>query len=565
MPSDWAAIRTDFPILDQKVHGQPLIYFDNAASAQRPRAVMDALRYYDEHDHANVHRGLHALSTRATEAYEGARVKVAKYLGAASADEIVFTRGTTEGINLVAQAWGGKFVRENDVILLTEMEHHSNLVPWQMLAERTGARLRFVPVREDGTLALEQLPTLLTPEVKLFAFTHISNSLGTINPVADLCRAARAVGAVTLVDAAQSAGHLPIDVQALGCDFLAFSGHKMCAPTGIGALYGRGELLEATPPWHGGGEMIASVTYQRATYKPAPHRFEAGTPNIAGAVGLGAAIDYIEAIGREAIWAHDQSLVDHAYRRMAEIPGIRLLGPASGPKNRGGLVSFVMDGTHAHDIVTIADQAGIALRGGHHCTQPLMAKLGLESSTRASFYFYNTRDEIDRFIQVLSERASSTGKFALPLGEIYEMVVSDHSSRPRNFGSISEGAIHTHGDNPSCGDTIDLYLRLNENNVDEIKFTGSGCTICMTSASLMTMKLKGKPVAEAKRLAELFKAEVTGTADELVGRGPRELGDLNVLRGVRKFPQRVKCAMLAWRAFEQALEANVGEAQVSTE
>jgi cysteine desulfurase/selenocysteine lyase len=562
---DWAAIRADFPILDQEVHGRPLIYFDSAASSQKPRLVIEALRHYYEHDHANVHRGLHALSTRATEAYEGARAKVAKYLGATSAEEIVFTRGTTEGINLVAQAWGTRFVRAGDVILLTEMEHHSNLVPWQMLAERTGAQLRFVPVREDGTLELESLPRLLTPEVKLFAFTHISNSLGTINPVAELCAAARAVGAVTLVDAAQSAGHLPVDVQAMGCDFLAFSGHKMCAPTGIGALYGRAEILEATPPYQGGGEMILSVTYERATYKSAPHRFEAGTPNIAGAVGLGAAIDYLEAIGREAIWAHDQSLVDHAYQRMAEIPGIRLLGPTSGSKNRGGLVSFAMDGTHAHDIVTIADEAGIALRGGHHCTQPLMAKLGLESSARASFYFYNTHDEIDRFIQVLSERASSPGKFALPLGEIYEMVVNDHSSRPRNFGPIREGAIHTHGDNPSCGDSIDLYLRLGENKVDEIKFTGAGCTICMTSASLMTIKLKGKSVAEAKRLAGLFKAEVTGTSDESVNRGPRELGDLNVLRGVRKFPQRVKCAMLAWRAFEQALESNAGEASVSTE
>ncbi|KAB2642860.1 MAG: aminotransferase class V-fold PLP-dependent enzyme, partial [Verrucomicrobia bacterium] len=250
---DWTAIRADFPILDQEVRGKPLIYFDNAASSQKPRAVIDAVSRYYERDNANVHRGLHELSSRATDAYEGARTKVAAYLGAASAEEIVFTRGTTEGINLVAQTWGAKFVREGDVILLTEMEHHSNLVPWQMLAERTGARLRFVPVTEDGTLALERLGEWLTPEVKIFAFTHISNSLGTINPVADLCRAARAVGAVTLIDAAQSAGHLPVDVREMGCDFLVFSGHKMCAPTGIGALYGRAELLDAMPPWHGGG------------------------------------------------------------------------------------------------------------------------------------------------------------------------------------------------------------------------------------------------------------------------------------------------------------------------
>ncbi len=398
----WDAIREDFPILHQEVHGRPLIYFDNAASSQKPRAVIEALRHYYEHDNANVHRGLHALSTRATEAYESARAKVAHYLGAASVDEIIFTRGTTEGINLVAQAWGGKFLRPGDVILLTEMEHHSNLVPWQMLAERSGARLRFVPVREDGTLALDQLPALLTPEVKLFAFTHISNSLGTINPVAELCRAARAAGAVTLVDAAQSAGHLPIDVREMDCDFLALSGHKMCGPTGIGVLYGRAELLEAMSPWHGGGEMIVSVSYEKSTFKNAPHKFEAGTPNIAGAVGLGAAIDYLENIGRGAIFAHDAQLAQYAMRRLEELPGVRVLGPRA---SRGGLVGFVMEAAHPHDLTTYADQHGLALRGGHHCNQPLMKKFGLPGTTRASFYFYNTTSEIDRMIEILASAA----------------------------------------------------------------------------------------------------------------------------------------------------------------
>ena len=395
---DWAALREDFPILAQQVHGHPLIYFDNGATSQKPRPVIDALRHYYEHDNANVHRGLHELSSRATEAYESARVKVARYLNAVSPDEIVFTRGTTEAINLVAQSWGGKFVRAGDVILLTEMEHHSNLVPWQLLAQRTGARLRFVPVREDGTLALDQLDALLTPEVKLFAFTHISNSLGTINPVAELCRAARAVGAVTLVDAAQSAGHLPIDVQQLGCDFIAFSGHKMCAPTGIGALYGRAELLAAMPPWQGGGEMIVSVSLESSSYKDAPHRFEAGTPNIAGAIGLGAAIDYLEGIGREHIFQHDSRLVAYAIERLAELPGMRILGPLG---QRGGLVGFVMEGTHPHDLTTYADQFGLALRGGHHCNQPLMKKFRLPGTTRASFYFYNTTAEVDRMIEIL--------------------------------------------------------------------------------------------------------------------------------------------------------------------
>jgi cysteine desulfurase/selenocysteine lyase len=395
---DWHAIREDFPILREQAHGHPLIYFDNAATSQKPGAVIDALRRYYEHENANVHRGLHELSARATEAYEQARQRVATYLGATNAEEIVFTRGTTESINLVAQAWGGKFVRAGDVILLTEMEHHSNLVPWQFLAERTGARLRFVPVLDDGRLDLEQLASLLTSEVKIFAFTHISNSLGTINPVSELCQKARAVGALTLVDAAQSVGHLPIDVQELGCDFLAFSGHKMCGPTGIGGLYARAEVLDSIPPWHGGGEMIVSVTLEKSAFKKAPHRFEAGTPNIAGAIGLAAAIDYIERIGRPAIFEHDSDLANYAAQRLSELPGMHIFGPT---KQRGALVGFVMDAAHPHDLTTFADQYGLALRGGHHCNQPLMRRFGVPGTTRASFYFYNTREEVDRMIEIL--------------------------------------------------------------------------------------------------------------------------------------------------------------------
>ena len=395
---DWKAIREDFPILREQAHGHPLIYFDSAATSQKPRAVLDVLRNYYEHENANVHRGLHELSSRATEAYEKSRQRVASYLGAASADEIVFTRGTTESINLVAQAWGGKFLCDGDVVLLTEMEHHSNLVPWQLLAERTGAQLRFVPVCDDGTLALDRLSSLLTPEVKLFAFTHVSNSLGTINPVRKLCENARAGGTLTLVDAAQSAGHMPINVRELGCDFLAFSGHKMCGPTGIGALYGRAEILDSIPPWHGGGEMIVSVTLEKSAFKKAPHRFEAGTPNIAGAIGLAAAIDYIESIGRAAIFEHDAQLAGYAMERLAELPGMRVLGPSA---ERGALVGFVMEAAHPHDLTTFADQYGLAMRGGHHCNQPLMRRFGLPGTTRASFYFYNTKEEIDRMIEIL--------------------------------------------------------------------------------------------------------------------------------------------------------------------
>lgn len=398
--NDWDRIRTDFPILDQTVHGHPLVYFDNAATTQKPRAVIEALSHYYEHDNANVHRGLHELSARATDAYEKSRQRVAEFIGAASAEEIVFTRGTTESINLVAQAWGGKFLRAGDVILLTQMEHHSNLVPWQLIAERVGARLRFVPVNDDGTLALEELSSLFTPEVKLFACTHVSNSLGTINPVAELCARARAVGAVSLIDLAQSAGHMPVNVREIGCDFAAFSGHKMSGPTGIGALYGRADVLDAMPPWHGGGEMIVSVTLEKSTFKKAPQRFEAGTPNIAGAIGLAAAIDYLEGIGRAAIFEHDASLTAYALGRLAELPGLRLLGPAG---KRGASISFVMTSAHPHDLTTFADQHGLALRGGHHCNQPLMRRFGVPGTTRASFYFYNTTAEIDRMVEILRE------------------------------------------------------------------------------------------------------------------------------------------------------------------
>jgi cysteine desulfurase/selenocysteine lyase len=399
---EWAALRQDFPILDQKVHDQPLIYLDNAATTQKPRAVLDALRNYYEKDNANVHRGIHELSNRATAAFEAARARAAKFINARSAEEIVFTRGTTEGINLVASAWGSKHIKAGDKILLTEMEHHSNIVPWQLLAERTGAKLLFLPITGDiGLLDMNHLDEWLTKEVKLFAMMHISNSLGTINPVAEMCARARKLGVTTLVDAAQSAGHRPLDVQEMGCDFLVFSGHKMCGPTGIGVLYGRHEVLEKMPPYQGGGEMILSVEYEKSTWKPAPHRFEAGTPDISGVVGLHAAMDYLDKIGRDNIAHHDQELGAYAYARLSQLKsGIRLFGPHIG---RAGLVSFLLKDVHAHDVVTVADQRGVALRGGHHCNQPLMRKLGVESTARASFYFYNTTEEIDRFADVLTE------------------------------------------------------------------------------------------------------------------------------------------------------------------
>ena len=404
MPSAWDNVRADFPILHQQVNGKPLVYLDNGATSQKPRQVIDALVRYYERDNSNVHRGLHALSTRATDAYEGARTRIAKFLNAADPAEVLFTRGTTESINLVARSWGQAHLKPGDVVLTTEFEHHSNLVPWQQAAKASGATLKYVPLLGldgEGGLDLAALDKLLTPQVKLFAFTHISNTLGTINPVAELCRRARAVGAVTVIDAAQSVGHAPLDVQAIGCDFLAFSGHKMCGPTGIGVLYGRRALLDKLAPDETGGGMVVSVTYEGATWKPAPERFEAGTPNVAGAIGLGAACDYLDALGRDKIAAHDDALIKIAMEKLTALPGIRIIGPRKGAE-RSGLVSFAFENVHAHDIVTFADEDGVALRGGHHCNQPLMRKLGLTSTTRASFYLYNTEEEIDRLVASLS-------------------------------------------------------------------------------------------------------------------------------------------------------------------
>ena len=398
---DWSALRADFPILDQKVHGKPLIYFDNAATSQKPRAVIQSLVNYYERDNANVHRGIHELSMRATTAFEAARTRVAKFINARSADEIIWTRGTTEAINLVANTWGAKHLKSGDVILLTEAEHHSNIVPWQLLAQKTGAKIAYIPVTGDeGTLDLSKLESLLTKQVKLLSMVHISNSMGVVNPVSELCARARNLGIVTLVDGAQSAGHMPVDVQAIGCDFFAFSGHKICGPTGIGALYGRQEILETLPPYQGGGEMILTVGYDKSEFKPSPHRFEAGTPDISGPIGLHAAMDYLDAIGRDNIWKHDQELANYAYDQLAALKNIRLFGPKTG---RAGLVSFLLKDVHAHDVVTLADQGGVALRGGHHCTQPLMHKLGVESTARASFYFYNSKAEVDRFVEVVKE------------------------------------------------------------------------------------------------------------------------------------------------------------------
>ena len=393
---DVAAIREDFPILDQEVNGHRLVYLDNAASSQKPRVVVQALDRYYENDHANVHRGIHELSTRATDAYEHARARAAQYMGASDASEVVFVRGTTEGINLVAAAWGLDNISEGDEILLTVLEHHSNIVPWQLLAARTGARLRSLDISDDGRLRLDQLGDLLTDRTRLMGVTHVSNALGTVNPVKEIVEVAHAAGAKVLVDGAQAAPHLPIDVSELGCDFYAFSGHKMCGPTGIGVLWGRRELLEAMSPYQGGGEMIEIVELERSTFKAPPQKFEAGTPNVADAIGLAVAMDYLDSLGLERVVEHEHELIEYALERTRDVPGLRAFGP-QGP-DRSGVFSFELAAVHPHDLAQIFNDRGIAVRAGHHCNQPLMRRLGLGATTRASFYIYNDRDDVDALV-----------------------------------------------------------------------------------------------------------------------------------------------------------------------
>lgn len=400
-PYDVNALRREFPLLAQQRAGRPLAYLDNAASAQKPHAVLDAVEEYYRHDNANVHRGLYDLARRSTERYEDARHTVARFLNAHEPAEVVWVRGTTEAINLVASAWGGANLRPGDEIVLTVLEHHSNIVPWQLIAERTGARLRYLDVDDDGRLQLETLDTLLSDRTRIVAIGHVSNALGTIHPIRDIAERVHRAGALLLVDGAQGAPHLKIDVQALGCDFYTLSGHKMAGPMGIGALWARRELLDEMPPYHGGGEMIDVVTLEGSTYKEAPHKFEAGTPNVAGAVGLAAAAEFLTRVGHDALWAHEQELVRYGLERLDTVPGLRLFGVRK-PESRTAVFSFTLDGIHAHDVATVVDSVGVAVRAGHHCTQPLMRRLGVPATTRASCYLYNTPDEIDRLLEGLA-------------------------------------------------------------------------------------------------------------------------------------------------------------------
>jgi len=389
---DVEQIRRDFPILDQTIHGKRLVYLDNAATSQKPRAVIDAIVRYYQHDNANIHRGVHTLSMRATEAHDEARETVRHFIQAADASEIVFVRGATEAVNLVAETYGRANVSAGDEVLITAMEHHSNIVPWQMLCEEKGARLRVAPMNDAGELELDAFEKLLSPRTRLVAVAHVSNALGTVNPVRKIVQLAHAHDVPVLVDGAQAVPHLPVDVQALGCDFYAFSGHKVYGPTGIGVLYGKEEVLAEMPPYQGGGDMISSVTFEKTTYNVVPYKFEAGTPDIAGAIGLGAALNYVMGLGMDRVAAHEHELLEYATEVVGGLPGVRLIGTA---KERAGALSFTLDHVHPHDLGTILDREGVAIRTGHHCAQPVMDRFGIPATARASFAVYNTKEDVD--------------------------------------------------------------------------------------------------------------------------------------------------------------------------
>ncbi len=397
---DAERVRRDFPILERTVNGRPLVYLDSGASSQRPVAVLRAVEHYETHSHANVHRGVHALSQAATEAFEGARERVRRYINARSTREIIFVRGTTEGINLVAQSYARPRLRPGDEILVTTLEHHANIVPWQMVCEQTGCALKVAPINKRGELIFDEFIKLLSPRTRIVAVAHVSNALGSILPVRRIVEAAHASGAVVVVDGAQAVPHSVVDVRALGCDFYAFSGHKMYGPTGIGVLYGREELLQAMPPWQGGGDMILTVSFEKTTYNELPAKFEAGTPNISGAVGLAAAMDYIESLGLEAIAAHEHRLVELATAELQKIPGVQIVGTAA---NKASIVSFMVEGIHPHDMGTILDHEGVAVRTGHHCAMPLMTFFGLPATVRASFGVYNTEKDVASLVTAVKK------------------------------------------------------------------------------------------------------------------------------------------------------------------
>jgi cysteine desulfurase/selenocysteine lyase len=540
--------RADFPILAELVRHKPLVYLDNANTTQKPGMVLEALDAFYRHTNANIHRATHQLGELATAAYEGARTKIARFLHAQNGAEIVLTKGCTDGINLVAQSFARPRLRPGDEILVSWMEHHSNIVPWQLVCAQTGARLRAVPIDDEGELRLDEFDRLLTEKTRLVAIIHVSNTLGTIVPVRAIVDRAHAYGVPVLVDGAQSVGHLPVDVQALDCDFFAFSSHKMYGPTGSGALYGKRAWLEEMPPYQGGGDMIASVTFERTTYNAVPYKFEAGTPNIAGAVGAGAAVDYLSQFDMASVAAHEDDLLTYATARMLEIPGLRILGEA---RDKTGVLSFLLDGIHAHDIGTILDREGVAIRTGQHCAQPVMDRFGVPATARASFALYNTRDDVDRLIDaVVRAREIFDGSGKGP--SVYQDVILDHNRRPRSCHVMKDPTAVSEGENRACGDRVTVFLRLDGDRIADVSFDGPLCAIAKASASLMTECVRGRHIRYVDTLADSLSMVLQGVAASTL---PDQVGGLKVFSTFRDYPSRLTCVMLGWEALQNALQS----------
>jgi len=525
-------VKNDFPILTN------IIYLDSASTTQKPTAVIEAITKYYEEDNANVHRGVYKLSLKATMAYENAHEIVAKFIGT-QFEEVIFTKGTTESINLLAYSLGKK-LQPGDEIVLTEMEHHANIVPWQQLAKEKKLILKFIPITSDFRLDMNKARELITPNTKIISVTHISNVLGTINPVKELAALAHEAGAIMIVDAAQSVPHMPINVKELNCDFLAFSGHKMCGPTGIGVLYGKKELLETMDPFLYGGDMIKEVTFEKSTWNDLPWKFEAGTPHIAGAAGLAAAIEYLQSIGMENIAAQELELTKYTLQKLSAIPGIQLIGPSSF-EQRGAVFSFVVDGIHPHDVSELLDKKNICVRGGHHCAMPLHEKLKINGSTRASFYFYTTKEDVDVWIEALAALTAKSNTDPLGIStahlteeqEMYKENIMDHYKYPRNKKVLKEYTFTHQEQNPLCGDEIKCYVLLNHTAIKDISFTGQGCAISQAAASLLTEELQGKAIETIKKM------------------GP---WDVYNLLGIPISHTRSKCALLALKTIQRGLD-----------
>ncbi len=529
-------VKQDFPILNKG-----LIYLDNSATTQKPKKVIESVKAYYEQENANVHRGIYKLAQKSTVLYEKAHEVVAQFISA-EFEEVIFTKGTTEGLNLLAYSLG-KNLQVGDEIVLTEMEHHSNIVPWQQLAKEKGAVLKFIPITKDYRLNMKKAAELITEKTKIVSIVHMSNVLGTINPVKEIAVMAHKVGAVMIVDAAQSVPHMPVDVKELNCDFLVFSGHKMCAPTGIGVLYGRKELLKEMQPFLYGGDMIREVTFTQSSWNDLPWKFEAGTPNMAGAAGLLAAVEYLQEIGMNNVEKHGQELTKYALEKLSTIPGVTVIGPTN-TENRGPAISFAIEGMHPHDVSEVLDKEHIAVRGGFHCAMPLFSTLRMDGSIRASFYIYNDKEDVDKLVEAVTAIVNETKFRSINRNEItsgdlteeqelYKENVIDHYKHPRNKKEMFQCTAQHREVNPICGDAITMYVKTNNRTIEEVTFTGNGCAISQASASLLTETMKGKTIEEAKKFGQ----------EKVFG-----------LLGIPISHTRTKCALLSLKTLHHALE-----------